>query len=142
MSDSDNEIGAFLTGFILGGLVGAAVALITAPQSGEETRAQIRGRSIEIRDRAVEPAEEARRRGSRRCPDWRVSFIPPNQPALRSGLPGCHWPARWPWCPWPAPSTCRLAHAQSWLPPRPQSLADPAPAGRQSRPPAHRPCQR
>ena len=38
MSDSDNEIGAFLTGFIIGGLVGAAVALITAPQSGEETR--------------------------------------------------------------------------------------------------------
>ena len=30
MSDSDNEIGAFLTGFIIGGLVGAAVALITA----------------------------------------------------------------------------------------------------------------
>lgn len=62
MSDSDNEIGSFLTGFIIGGLVGAAVALISAPQSGEETRAQIRERSIEIRDRAVENVEEVRHR--------------------------------------------------------------------------------
>ena len=61
MADSDNEIGAFLTGFIIGGLVGAAVALVTAPQSGEETRTQIRERSIELRDRAVETAEETRR---------------------------------------------------------------------------------
>ena len=49
MSDNDNEIGAFLTGFIIGGLVGAAVALISAPQSGAEKRAQIRERSIEQR---------------------------------------------------------------------------------------------
>src|SRR5579859_5096922 len=62
MSDSDNEIGAFLTGFVIGGLVGAAVALITAPQSGAETRAQIRERSIELRDRAVETAEDTRQR--------------------------------------------------------------------------------
>ena len=61
MADSDNEIGAFLTGFIIGGLVGAAVALVTAPQSGEETRMQLRERSIELRDRAVETAEETRR---------------------------------------------------------------------------------
>jgi gas vesicle protein len=59
---SDNEIGSFLTGFIIGGLVGAAVALIMAPQSGEETRAQIRQRSIEIRDQASTYGEDARRR--------------------------------------------------------------------------------
>lgn len=62
MSDSDNEIGAFLAGFVIGGLVGAAVALVTAPQSGEETRLQIRTRGIELRDRAIETAEDTRRK--------------------------------------------------------------------------------
>lgn len=61
MSDSDNEIGAFLAGFVIGGLVGAAVALVSAPQSGEETRLQIRTRGIELRDRAVETAEDTRK---------------------------------------------------------------------------------
>lgn len=60
--NSDSEIGAFLSGFVIGGLVGAAVALIMAPQSGEETRAQIRQRSIELRDQAYETAEETRKR--------------------------------------------------------------------------------
>jgi gas vesicle protein len=60
--NSDSEIGSFLTGFIVGGLVGAAVALMLAPQSGEETRAQIRQRSIELRDQAGGVAEDTRRR--------------------------------------------------------------------------------
>ena len=62
MADSDSEFGAFLSGFVIGGLVGAAAALILAPQSGEETRAQIRQRSIELREQALESAEEARKR--------------------------------------------------------------------------------
>ena len=63
MSDNNGgETGAFLAGFILGGLVGAAVAMIMAPASGEETRRQIRERGIELRDRAEDAAEEARKR--------------------------------------------------------------------------------
>ena len=38
MAQNDNDFSAFLAGFVVGGLVGAAVALILAPQSGEETR--------------------------------------------------------------------------------------------------------
>ncbi len=38
MNDRD-EFGAFLVGFIVGGLSGAVVALLFAPQTGEETRA-------------------------------------------------------------------------------------------------------
>ena len=38
---SSNDLGAFLAGFVIGGLVGAATAIILAPQSGQETRAQI-----------------------------------------------------------------------------------------------------
>ena len=58
MSDRD-EFGAFLVGFIVGGLSGAVVALLFAPQSGEETRALIKDKSIELRDRAQTTAEEA-----------------------------------------------------------------------------------
>ncbi len=60
MSDSDGDFGAFLAGFVIGGLVGAAVALIMAPQSGEETRTLIHDRSIELKDKAAERAEAAR----------------------------------------------------------------------------------
>jgi gas vesicle protein len=58
MNDRD-EFGAFLVGFVVGGLTGAVVALLFAPQSGEETRALIKDKSIELRDRAQMTAEEA-----------------------------------------------------------------------------------
>ena len=57
MSDRD-EFGAFLVGFLVGGLTGAVVALLMAPQSGEETRAIIKDKSIELRDRAAETASD------------------------------------------------------------------------------------
>ena len=50
MSDRD-EFGAFLVGFVVGGLTGSVAALLFAPQSGEETRALIKDKSIELRDR-------------------------------------------------------------------------------------------
>jgi gas vesicle protein len=57
--DDRDEFGAFLVGFIVGGLSGAVVALLFAPQTGEETRALIKDKSIELRDRAQQSAEEA-----------------------------------------------------------------------------------
>ena len=62
MSDNNNDFGAFLVGFIVGGLTGAAVSLLFAPQSGEETRKIIQDKAIELRDRASETVEEARLR--------------------------------------------------------------------------------
>jgi len=59
MSSDRDEFGAFLVGFIVGGITGAVVSLLFAPQSGEETRALIRDKSIELRDRAAETAEDA-----------------------------------------------------------------------------------
>jgi gas vesicle protein len=56
MSDRD-DFGAFLIGFVVGGLTGAVVALLFAPQSGEETRTIIKEKSIELRDKAAEQAE-------------------------------------------------------------------------------------
>lgn len=56
--------GDFLAGFILGGLVGAAVALLLAPQPGEETRALLRERGIELKERADELSAEAKKLAS------------------------------------------------------------------------------
>lgn len=46
--NSSSDLGAFLAGFVIGGLVGAATAIILAPQSGQETRAQIATKSSDI----------------------------------------------------------------------------------------------
>jgi len=56
MSDHD-DFGAFLIGFVVGGVAGAVAALLLAPQSGEETRTLIKDKSIELRDKAAEQAE-------------------------------------------------------------------------------------
>ena len=58
MADNSGDLGSFLAGFVIGGLIGAGVALLMAPQSGEETRALIADKSIELRDRAAETAGE------------------------------------------------------------------------------------
>jgi len=70
MSDRD-EFGAFLVGFIVGGLTGAVVSLLFAPQSGEETRALIKDKSIELRDKAQVTAEEALARAETLAADAR-----------------------------------------------------------------------
>jgi gas vesicle protein len=71
MSEHD-EFGAFLVGFIVGGLTGAVVALLFAPQSGEETRALIKDKGIELRDKAQVSAEEAYQRAEKLAADARV----------------------------------------------------------------------
>lgn len=57
MSDRD-EFGAFLVGFVVGGLAGAVTALILAPQSGEETRTVIKEKAIELKDVAADSYNE------------------------------------------------------------------------------------
>ena len=71
LSERD-EFGAFLVGFIVGGLSGAVVALLFAPQSGEETRALIKDKSIELRDKAQITAEEAIARAEAAAADARA----------------------------------------------------------------------
>ena len=49
---SGKEVSSFFTGFFVGALIGGATALLLAPQSGEETRAQIRDAGIELKEKA------------------------------------------------------------------------------------------
>lgn len=52
----------FVAGFILGGLVGAAVALLLAPRSGQEIRGRLLESAEELRDRALDRADHVARR--------------------------------------------------------------------------------
>lgn len=47
-----------LGGFLVGSVIGVATALLFAPRSGEETRAEIRGRAVELRDRTTETVKD------------------------------------------------------------------------------------
>jgi gas vesicle protein len=57
-NDSDNGLVSFLAGLLIGGIIGAGVALLFAPLSGEETRGVIRDKSIELRDRAYDLTDQ------------------------------------------------------------------------------------
>ncbi len=59
----ENGTGAFLTGFFVGGLVGAAAALLMTPQSGETTRLQLQERGIELKGHFGDVATEIQERG-------------------------------------------------------------------------------
>jgi gas vesicle protein len=51
-----------LSGFIVSGLIGAVVALLMAPQSGNQLRALIRDKSSDISGRMMSSLEETRSR--------------------------------------------------------------------------------
>ena len=59
-SESDGH--GFITGFLIGGIVGFVAGILLAPKSGEETRAMIMEHGGEWRDKAEELAAAARER--------------------------------------------------------------------------------
>jgi gas vesicle protein len=62
MATNDSAVGAggLLMAFVAGALTGAAVALLFAPASGEETRGYLGERAREGRDRAADAARQGR----------------------------------------------------------------------------------
>jgi len=58
MADHD-DFGTFLVGFIVGGLTGAIVSLLFAPQTGEQTRTLIKDKAIELYDMASDSVEDS-----------------------------------------------------------------------------------
>lgn len=57
---SDNNGSNVMIAFVVGALTGAAVALLFAPASGEETREYLGKRARESRDKAREAMEQGR----------------------------------------------------------------------------------
>jgi gas vesicle protein len=64
MEEQENG-GGFLSGFFIGLIAGSVVALLTAPQSGEETRQMIGEKSLELREKAAETIDEVLLQGER-----------------------------------------------------------------------------
>jgi len=75
MAYTDNEYSAYdmesagmkvaagaLAGLVVGGLIGAAIMMIYAPQSGAKTRKMLRKKAMALRSQASETAEDARER--------------------------------------------------------------------------------
>jgi gas vesicle protein len=63
---NNNGSGSMLVAFMLGALAGAAVALLYAPTSGEETRRKLAEKAREGRDKA----EDLARRGREAAQDF------------------------------------------------------------------------
>ena len=49
---SDSGFGSFVAGLVIGGLIGAAVGLLLAPESGEEMRGQAKRQRLAARSAA------------------------------------------------------------------------------------------
>jgi gas vesicle protein len=56
----DRGAGGVMVAFMLGAIAGAAVALLVAPATGEETRRKLGERAREGRDKAGEAARQSR----------------------------------------------------------------------------------
>ena len=58
--DDGNAAGTVIVAFVLGAVTGAAVALLMAPATGEETRRTLAEKAREGRERATEAARQGR----------------------------------------------------------------------------------
>jgi len=54
-----SRMGSVLAGLLIGAAAGAAAMLLLAPQSGRDTRKQIREKGIELRDRTTGMVDDA-----------------------------------------------------------------------------------
>jgi gas vesicle protein len=73
MSDN-NDFVTFFAGMIIGGLVGAAAAMMLAPQSGEDTRALLRDKGIELKDKALDVSQDVQLRAEKALESTRVQL--------------------------------------------------------------------
>ncbi|MBM3216003.1 YtxH domain-containing protein [Candidatus Poribacteria bacterium] len=62
MAESGNSTGTVILAFLVGGVIGAGVALLFAPASGEETRRRIKATSDDVKRKTEEFIDESRER--------------------------------------------------------------------------------
>jgi len=60
MNRKSISIGNLLIGVLIGGFVGVGVALLSAPQSGSQTRNMLHDKGVELRDRANTTVQDTR----------------------------------------------------------------------------------
>lgn len=54
----ENGTKHILTGILVGGLIGATAMLFLAPRSGEDMRAEVRDKAMELKDRTTESVKD------------------------------------------------------------------------------------
>lgn len=64
MRDEGYSSGSVLLSFLLGGVVGAGLALLFAPQSGRETRQKIRDLADEAKEKSTEYVKQAKEKAT------------------------------------------------------------------------------
>ncbi|MFO7665044.1 MAG: YtxH domain-containing protein [Desulfobacterales bacterium] len=60
MEEKDYNTGSLVASFLLGGIVGAGIAILLAPQSGRETREKIKEYAEHVKEKAVESADKVK----------------------------------------------------------------------------------
>ena len=60
MKDEGYSSGSMLVSFLLGGIVGAGLALLLAPQSGEDTRKKIMDFADDVKDRTTDYVDKTK----------------------------------------------------------------------------------
>ena len=60
--EKKSSFGSLFKGLLIGGLIGAGAALLSAPRTGPETRQMLRYKGEELRGRAMDVAEDTRMR--------------------------------------------------------------------------------
>jgi len=64
MRDEGYSSGSVLLSFLLGGVVGAGLALLFAPQSGSETRHKIRELADDVQEKSTEYVKQAKEKAA------------------------------------------------------------------------------
>jgi gas vesicle protein len=74
MRDEGYSAGSVLLSFLLGGVVGAGLALLFAPQSGRETRQKIKDLRDEVKDKTTDYVRQAKEKAASIVDDGREYY--------------------------------------------------------------------
>jgi gas vesicle protein len=69
---NDDSFGSFVQGFVIGGVIGVAAALLMTPQSGQETRTMIQDKGIEFKEKAEVAYADMQKKADATFADLRV----------------------------------------------------------------------